>query len=197
MRPDDLQLVNMYLDGELAREERTALEKRLASDVHLRTYFEEMKRLESATALLDIYPAPEITFPQRPQLLRWSRDHRFGSFIAGVTVAVVCILIGIGIGGGFFHSPSPNIQSEVFRMIYYAPGAHSVSMLGDFNGWSGEIPLKPKGEGGYWLTEIRVEPGEYRYVLKVDGKEQPGDPLADYIIDDDFGSKNSVIRIGL
>ena len=197
MKPDDLELVNRYLDGELDQEEETALAKRLASDGHLSSYIEEMKRLDATAAELDIYPAPEITFPRRPQLPRRDREHRLGSFFAGVTVAVVCILIGIGLGGKFFRTSTMPVRSEVFRMIYYAPGAHSVTMLGDFNSWSREIPLKPKGEGGYWQIEIRVEPGEYRYVLMVDGKEKAGDPMADYIIDDDFGSKNSVVRLGL
>ena len=89
------------------------------------------------------------------------------------------------------------VQPASFRLVYYAPEAHSVSVLGDFNHWSGEIPLKPRGKAGYWLVDLNVQPGEYRYVLLIDGKKRVADPTADYSISDDFGSKNSVVRVGI
>jgi hypothetical protein len=197
MRPDDMDLANRYLDGELHQGEKTAFEERLDSEAHLRTYVDEVRALDGSAIALEVFKAPKIDLSHGVRLPYRNMKYRIGPFFAGAVVSAACILIGIGVGTRFLKPPAVSIHTEAFRIIYHAPGADSVSVLGDFNGWSSEIPLKPKGEGGYWFAEIQVKPGEYRYVLMVDGKERPGDPLADYVIDDDFGSKNSVVRIGL
>jgi len=197
VRWQELERVNRYLDGELEPTEKTAFEDRLGEETFLSIYTDEMRALEETAAALEVFKAPEIDPAHR---VRWpfrNVRHRTGPFLAGAAVAAVCILVAMGMGVRFFESPAAVIPTEAFRMVYYAPDADSVSVLGDFNGWSREIPFKPKGEEGYWLAEVQVKPGEYRYILIVDGKERPGDPLADYFIDDDFGSKNSVVRIGL
>lgn len=194
---DRMDLINRYLDGELDREEEADFEKRLRSEPLLRTYIDDMRALAASADTLKVFKAPKINF------LYGSRPHydkikfREKSFSIGAVLAAACILIGIGIGKMIFNPPDGSGLTERFRIIYYAPGAGSVSVLGDFNGWAGEIPLEPRGEEGFWLTELNVKPGEYKYVLIVDGKERTGDPLADYVIDDDFGSKNSVVRVGL
>lgn len=197
MRPDDMELANRYLDGELDQEEKAAFEVRLDSEAPLRTYVEEVRALDGSAALLEVFKAPDVHLSHGIRVPFRNVGYRIKPFLAGAAVAAACILMGIGVGTKFLKPPAVSVHTEAFRIIYHAPGAHSVSVLGDFNGWSSEIPLKSKGEGGYWLAEIQVKPGEYRYVLMVDGKERPGDPLADYVIDDDFGSKNSVVRIGL
>ena len=197
MKADDMNIANMYLDGELDQEDRDDFDGRLLSEAHLRTYVNEMKALDASAAGLEVFRAPEVSFSRGTRPWLGSMERQIRPFLAGVAVAAACILIGIGMGSRLFKSPAAAVRTEAFRMVYYAPGADSVSVLGDFNGWSDEIPLKSKGEGGYWLAEIQVKPGEYRYILIVDGIERPGDPLADYVIDDDFGSKNSVVRIGL
>jgi hypothetical protein len=197
VRPDDLALVNRYLDGELDSEDKAAFEERLLTEAPLSGYLNEVRALNAEALALKVYHAPEVSFSRGIMRPFHEIGYRIRPIIAGAAVAAVCILAGIGIGKQSFQKPLPGVRIETFRLLYHAPGANSVAVLGDFNGWSDEIPLKPRGEGGYWLAEIQVKPGEYRYILMVDGKEQPGDPLADYVIDDDFGSKNSVVRIGL
>jgi hypothetical protein len=147
---------------------------------------------------MEVLKAPAINLSRRIRPPWWEIiPGRIGPFLSGAALATACILIGMGVGKKTLNPQTGVTQTEIFKIVYYAPEARSVSILGDFNGWSGEIPLKPRGEEGYWLAEIQVTPGEYRYILKIDGKERVGDPLADYVIDDDFGSKNSVVRIGL
>jgi len=197
VKPRDLDLVNRYLDGDLTDHELAALERRFGSEPGLREYVNEMSSLLRAAGTLDVFKAPDVNLQAPERFPRFSMNLRLGSFLAGAAVAAACILILIGVGSRPGKSPMGVTPIQTFRMIYHAPGASSVSVLGDFNGWSGEIPLKPRGDGGYWLVEIPVKPGEYRYVLLVDGQKRAGDPLADYVIDDDFGSKNSVVRIGL
>lgn len=197
MEKDDLNLVNRYLDGELDREAIAAFENRLHSDAAMRDYVDDMRALAASADALDVIKAPEIEPPSGISMPFQNISSSLKPFIAGAIVAAACVLLGIGIGLKVDKTPMTGAMTEAFRIVYFAPEAESVSVLGDFNGWTGEIPLEPRGEEGYWLAELHVKPGEYRYVLLVDGKERPGDPLADYIIDDDFGSKNSVVRIGL
>jgi hypothetical protein len=197
MRPFDKDLPDRYLDGELDPEEKTVFEERLLSEDHLRNYVEEVQALHASAASMEVFKAPGINLSRRVGLpWREMISGRVGPFLSGAALTA-CILIGIGLGRNVLDPKTVLTRTEPLKIVYYAPGARSVSVLGDFNGWSGEIPLKPRGEGGYWLAEIPVKPGEYRYILKIDGKERVGDPLADYVIDDDFGSKNSVVRIGL
>jgi len=197
VRKNDMDQANRYLDGELDREEVSVFEQRLLSEAPLKAYVEEMRALEASASELKVFKAPEIHLSRGIKLPHRDIRSRIMPFFAGAAVAAACALIGIGVGTKIFKPSVMGVSTEAFRIVYYAPGASSVSLLGDFNGWSDEIPLKPRGEGGYWLAELQVQPGEYRYILMVDGKESPGDPLADYVIDDDFGSKNSVVRVGL
>ncbi|MDF1526069.1 MAG: hypothetical protein RRA15_06345 [bacterium] len=197
MRNNDIVLANLYLDGELDLKEADAFEQRLKSDPDLGIYVQGMRELTASAETLDVYKAPRVRLSGGIRLSYLKVGSRLRPFFAGAAVVAACLLVGIGVGLKMLNPPAEGGKMEAFRIVYYAPGAGSVSVLGDFNGWTGEIPLKQRGEGGYWLVELNVEPGEYRYVLMVDGKERPGDPLADYVVDDDFGSKNSVARIGL
>ncbi len=197
MKREDLDLVNRYLDGALTEHESMTFKGRLSSEPGLREYVEGMNSLLRVAGELDVFKAPDVNFPVLTRFPRFSMNLGLGSFLAGAAVAAACILILIGVGSKPGRLPIVVTPIQNFRMIYYAPEATSVSVLGDFNGWSGEIPLKPKGEGGFWIVEIPVTPGEYSYVLLVDGQKKAGDPMADYVINDDFGSKNSVVRIGL
>lgn len=196
MKTSDLDLASRYFDGELDQAEKEAFEKRLLSEDHLRGLLEELKGLDISARELEVYKAPEIKFPRIMGARYGHIRSRIGPFLAGVAAAA-CVLVGIGMGTGIFKTPSQELRTEAFRIVYYAPGADSVSIVGDFNDWSNEIPLMRRDKGGYWIADFRLKPGEYRYVLLVDGEERAGDPMADYVIDDDFGSKNSVVRIGL
>ena len=52
-----------------------------------------------------------------------------------------------------------------------APGAKSVQLQADFNGWGRTpIELKPYARG-YFETSLALAAGEYKYVFVVDGKD--------------------------
>ena len=185
------------MDGDLTPGEQERFEGDLAGDALLASHFRQMENLAAAAGQLEVFRAPEVTLPGGLPWARPAPDLRRRSFLAGAAAASLCLLLGFTLLARLTAGPAPAAQARSFRIVYYAPQARSVSLLGDFNGWTSEIPLMPKGEAGYWLAEVTVEPGEYRYVLIVDGQERTGDPLADYVVDDDFGAKNSVVRIGL
>jgi hypothetical protein len=206
MMPEDLVRAQLYLDGELKGAQRESFLLQLEGDPDLKGHVEQLEKVAMLASNLELLKAADIRFTsQRPVpvgLSGLSRAwlslprHPVGSFLAGAVAAVACIVLGFGLASRVNKPPIPVETTSTFRMVYYSPSARSVSVLGDFNGWSSEIPLK-SGQGGYWETQMRVPPGEYRYVFVVDGRNHVPDPTADYVIDDDFGSKNSVVRIGL
>ena len=89
-------------------------------------------------------------------------------------------------------------ETKVFvRLVLLQPGARSVSVAGDFNGWNpGQTKLEPS-EGGMWTTTIALKPGRYQYMFVVDGKQWIADPFAADDAGDGFGSQNAVLDVSI
>lgn len=75
-----------------------------------------------------------------------------------------------------------------------APGAHSVSVVGNFNDWEA-TPLTDTNDDGIWTAHIPLPPGRYEYAFVVDGRWWGQDPLADEYVRS-FGEYNSVRYVG-
>ncbi|HYC52550.1 MAG TPA: isoamylase early set domain-containing protein [Gemmatimonadaceae bacterium] len=81
------------------------------------------------------------------------------------------------------------------RFSLEAPGASSVTLVGDFNGWDrAGVKLRRAGDGRTWTVEIPLTPGRYAYSFVVDGA-LARDPRAPRAADDDFGSPNSIVLV--
>lgn len=91
-----------------------------------------------------------------------------------------------------------NPESTVFvRLVLLQPGAQSVAVAGDFNGWNpGQTKLE-RSEGGMWTATIPLKPGRYQYMFVVDGKQWIADPLAGEASGDGFGSENAVLDVSI
>ncbi|OQW30086.1 MAG: hypothetical protein A4E19_11060 [Nitrospira sp. SG-bin1] len=87
-------------------------------------------------------------------------------------------------------------EPRVFvRLVLLQPGAHSVSVAGDFNGWNpAQTPLQ-KSDGGMWTATIPLKPGRYQYMFVIDGKQWMADPLASEETTDGFGAQNAVLDV--
>jgi 1,4-alpha-glucan branching enzyme len=72
--------------------------------------------------------------------------------------------------------------------------AKSISVTGDFSGWSEDGICLTQGLDGEWQTSIKLEPGEYQYRLRVDG-EWRSDPSAHKFVPNPFGSDNCVLEV--
>jgi chromosome partitioning protein len=84
-------------------------------------------------------------------------------------------------------------DAVVFVTLY--PRAHNVQIAGDFNNWQPEQHIMEKvGESGVWQTQMKLDPGRYRYRLVVDGQWQQ-DPYNELTELNPFGGFNSVIEI--
>jgi hypothetical protein len=89
-------------------------------------------------------------------------------------------------------------QPTVFvRLVLLQPGARSVSVAGDFNGWNpAQTPLE-RSDGGMWTATIPLKPGRYQYMFVIDGKQWIADPLAAEEATDGFGAQNAVLDVAI
>lgn len=88
----------------------------------------------------------------------------------------------------------PGIKRRRITFQYDNPGAKSVCLVGDFNGWNEKKhPMMNNGTGG-WEKRILLVPGTYEYKFIVDGqwKRDPGN--AEHRTNS-FGTKNSVLHV--
>ncbi len=101
--------------------------------------------------------------------------------------------------GGKNKSRTPEaLARQEMRLVsvsYDDPRAHSVSVVGTFNGWSPQANPLVRGPDGIWRTEIRLQPGEFQYKLVVDGKRWIPDPRNPSRVPDGFGAVNSVLVV--
>lgn len=79
------------------------------------------------------------------------------------------LLLAIGFWQGQRHASG---LSEVhFRLN--APRATQVALKGSFNGWR---PQPMHREGDEWVLDLKLEPGDHRYVFVLNGKRSLPDP---------------------
>ena len=71
-----------------------------------------------------------------------------------------------------------------------------VVVAGKFNDWdTGSDKLEKKN--GKWTTTLRLKPNnEYRFKYLIDGEKWENDDAADLYVPNEFGSEDSVIKIG-
>jgi hypothetical protein len=83
------------------------------------------------------------------------------------------------------------------RLMLAAPGAASVSVVGDWNGWDPERNrLRDPDGDGVWEIRLRLRRGqEARYQFLVDGERWLDDPQAPLRVEDGFGGTSSVLQI--
>lgn len=83
------------------------------------------------------------------------------------------------------------------RLMLSAPGAGSVSVVGDWNGWDPQRDrLRDPDGDGVWEIRLRLRPGqEARYQFLVDGERWLDDPQAPLRVEDGFGGTSSVLQI--
>jgi hypothetical protein len=119
-----------------------------------------------------------------------------------IAAGVACMAAGATIASLVVRRASPASVATApsaprVRFTLSAPSATSVSIVGDFNGWTeGSLPLRRSADGRTWEIEVPLAPGRYAYSFIVDGRLER-DPQAPQSAGggDDFGSPNSVIMV--
>ena len=90
----------------------------------------------------------------------------------------------------------PRVDNGRLMFVFHDDSAHSVSVAGDFNGWSHvATPLK-RNDSGLWLTEIAVPgAGRFEYKFIINGQRWIEDPSNGMKAPNDYGGLNSILVI--
>jgi hypothetical protein len=215
-------LVQRFLDQELSGEERLQLLVRLGRETALR---EKLIDLERLLLDVNRLPRPTVpdgfvegvlrrTVPApRPRSWRslvhalWvPRTFQF-NVASAVAAGSVVLLVASVIVAGRRSEPRTEERADataasaattspvLVRLIVLQPGARTVQVAGDFNGWDpAQTPLEQISNAA-WAVTIALEPGRYEYMYLVDGQKWVGDPFAVEQSDDGFGSRNAVLEV--
>lgn len=97
---------------------------------------------------------------------------------------------------------SPEGRRVTYRMIdkttvefrIYAPQAHYIAVVGDFNSWNPENDLLTKDDTHIWRVVKKLKKGTYRYKFVIDGTWQP-DIYNQMSASDNAGEVCSVLKI--
>jgi len=90
----------------------------------------------------------------------------------------------------------PRVENGRLMFVFHDDNANSVSVAGDFNGWSHvATPLK-RNESGLWSTEIVVpRTGQLEYKFIINGQRWIEDPSNGMKAPNNYGGLNSVLVI--
>ena len=98
--------------------------------------------------------------------------------------------LGFGLLAATAGRAQPQSDAGVVRFVYPDTLAKSVSLAGDFNGWSPTATPLDR-EGAAWVTRVFLDAGAYEYKFFVDGGWQP-DPRNPEL----SPQGNSLVRVG-
>jgi serine protease AprX len=88
----------------------------------------------------------------------------------------------------------PRVENGRLMFVFHDDSANSVSVAGDFNGWS-QTQLKRNG-AGLWSTEISVPRiGRFEYKFVINGQRWIEDPSNGMKAPDSYGGLNSVFVV--
>ena len=87
---------------------------------------------------------------------------------------------------------SPTTKKTTFQVTL--PEAHSVTVVGDFNGWNSSANPMKKGKSGVWKADLTLKAGEYQFRYLVDEQDWMNDEDVP-VVPNDFGSNNSLVTV--
>lgn len=185
-------LISQFIDDELSLAEKIEFLKSIRNDPSSCDEALALLRQESVLTgevkldrpMLNLHPFhhPKPAF----SWLRWA---------AAVPVAAALLFMLIWFKPGVTPRTTVSTASISHRFVIYAPEVRHAEIAGSFSNWD-PIPMKPIGAQGYWELTLAMKPGEYRYSILLDRKFRMTDPTVPLKESDDFGTANSILRIG-
>ncbi len=218
-------LIQRFLDQDLTPDERVQFLEQVDADSRLRREWLNLEMVVAEAGRLPrIAPSPHFTArvlaaldPESKSLLdrlvEWMTAPRTLQWNLGGAMAVACVALVAVVGllrvaperiveVPIVASPAQTVSlpqgqepTTYVRLVLVQPGARSVSVAGDFNGWNPGETRMERSDGGIWTTTIRVKPGRYQYMFVIDGKQWVADPLAAEAAGDGFGAQNAVLDV--
>jgi hypothetical protein len=138
-------------------------------------------------------------WPASPNRYRW------GAWIAGAAIAAG-LLFTVTLrretepstlaGSSATEAPAATGDARPVYLRLDAPASSRVAVVGDFNDWDpAATPLRPAGDDGTWVVELRLKPGRYHYTFLIDGRRWEGDPRQPPAAESDYGAPVSVLTV--
>lgn len=94
------------------------------------------------------------------------------------------------------ESASASARQPV-QLVFRAPNAKQVSVVGDFTGWDPTRAVMTRDSGsGLWTVTLSLPAGRHVYAFLVDDSVWVRDPRAPAAPDADFGRPGSVLLVG-
>lgn len=116
--------------------------------------------------------------------------------LAGLGLAAALVGIVVWLAGRNPPRAAPAAGPSTVQFVVVAPGAASVSLVGDFNDWDGgATPMQAAKSGALWSVTVPLTPGRYRYAFLVNGSRWLADPAAPRV-QDDYDAPSSVVTVG-
>lgn len=185
-------LISQFIDDELSLPEKIAFLRSIRNDPA--SCDEAIGFLEQESVLVRQVKLNRPMLTLKPIRLR-KPAFSFMRWVAAIPVAAAFLFLLIWYKPGpaplTVTSPAPISH----RFVIYAPEIRQAEIAGSFSNWE-PIPMKPIGAHGYWELTLSMKPGEYRYSILLDRKSRMADPTVPLKEADDFGSANSILRIG-
>jgi hypothetical protein len=199
--------VSKYLDDEVDLDGLGGPSRREAEawDRLLETFRVDTPRGVAPPWLEGRVMAEIATLPERgwtARVLEWlvrPQDVRVPPALAGLVAAAIAAVVLWPA-----HEPdgaAPSAQAIAAAPVVYvqfdleAPGAISVAVGGDFDGWDGSHALDDSDGDGVWTGRVAVRPGVHAYMFLVDESTWVTDPKAERYSDDGFGNRNAVLAV--
>jgi 1,4-alpha-glucan branching enzyme len=127
--------------------------------------------------------------------------------LAAAASVVALLLLGAWAGAMWMRSQSRSSAAPVATIatepstpvtfVFRAPGASTVTLVGDFNGWDPDAtPLRRAALSDAWTAQVPMPRGLHAYAFVIDGREWAPDPSAPLAPEATFGRRNSVLVVG-
>ena len=120
-------------------------------------------------------------------LMAWPSPPGTGGIPSAGTVRALATSVG--------GQAAESLSVVYVQFALEAPGATSVAVTGDFDGWDGSHDLEDLDGDGVWTGRVPVHPGVHAYMFLVDGSTWMTDPRADRYADDGFGNQNAILAV--
>jgi hypothetical protein len=170
----------------------------------IKNMIRDMPQIEPPAGLLrSVMESVEArSVPLWVRAYRWARSPRTVSFnFLYLTPAMVACALLVFLALPLHKKQNGNVvlnEAKGLIPVQIAmdmPGAHSVHVVGSFNGWVPQpCSLEKRNGSNRWILTLQLQPGRYEYAFLVDGKHMPH-PDAEFNQDDGFGNKNTVLAL--
>lgn len=192
-------LLQDYLDGYLLPSQREVLEGHIRGCASCRELLHGIARIDDGLeGLTTIEAPPDLATSILAALPRTAYGpSRLGRVVRWAAAPVVVALLVVGglLVKGRVQLRGLTLERSV-EVVYAAPQAASVALVGDFNGWNPHrTQMVRVSHEGLWRARLTLPPGVYQYSFVVDGSSWVADPRASTTLADGFGGANSVIVV--